>query len=391
MNWRSPVVMGPNQFLLPKSWLHIHYFEAFNTLFRIENSLRLLVYCILKKQYLDKWDDVEINIDVTRTKRISEITKSRINKVKDYSHLSHPVTNPLMYLTLGDLIKIVLSDQNWPLFQKYFPAKLDILKFKLDEITYIRNALSHFRPISNDDSEAIKIISKQIFFNIEMFLSGILNPQRLIPSNSDEEYIKHLRQELLNKQSPLISTMTITDDGDWITLGVLAPIPELTSNNFNNNIISKHANINIYKLLKSSQPLRKFITFIDEWLPTPIVENDKIANIFKTFNFVFAKSCLKLHYKEITQILSNINDIYAKDLNAISNDFNYSGDFIEYVDIYAMSANNYIINPDKLTNYIFDEEFPEYWGKKNLVINDFISDIFKYPWMPTDISSPYTS
>jgi hypothetical protein len=34
---------------IPDRWLHLHYYEALNILFRFENALRVFVYVILKR------------------------------------------------------------------------------------------------------------------------------------------------------------------------------------------------------------------------------------------------------------------------------------------------------------------------------------------------------
>ena len=45
---------------IPDRWLHLHYYEALNILFRFENALRVFVYVILKREFLDEWDTAAI-------------------------------------------------------------------------------------------------------------------------------------------------------------------------------------------------------------------------------------------------------------------------------------------------------------------------------------------
>ena len=39
--------------VIPSNWIYIHYYEALNTLFRVENSLRVFVYVVLKNIFFD--------------------------------------------------------------------------------------------------------------------------------------------------------------------------------------------------------------------------------------------------------------------------------------------------------------------------------------------------
>ena len=62
MDWKSAQEKEDGQYLIPKRWLEIHYYEALNILFRTENSLRVFVYTILKNKSFDKWADTAIKV-----------------------------------------------------------------------------------------------------------------------------------------------------------------------------------------------------------------------------------------------------------------------------------------------------------------------------------------
>jgi hypothetical protein len=55
MDWRNIVKLENDAIKVPSRWLHLHYYEALNILFRVENSLRMLVYVALKNQYKNQW------------------------------------------------------------------------------------------------------------------------------------------------------------------------------------------------------------------------------------------------------------------------------------------------------------------------------------------------
>ncbi|OBU22867.1 hypothetical protein AYY22_07830 [Photobacterium kishitanii] len=56
MDWKKAEVTENESLVIPKRWLHLHYYEALNILFRFENSLRVFVYVILKKKTKRKMD-----------------------------------------------------------------------------------------------------------------------------------------------------------------------------------------------------------------------------------------------------------------------------------------------------------------------------------------------
>jgi len=77
MEWKESNNIENNNYNLPGDWLKIEYFEALNILFRIENSLRVFVYVILKNQYKDKWKELSITSDDAETSTIGAIAKKR--------------------------------------------------------------------------------------------------------------------------------------------------------------------------------------------------------------------------------------------------------------------------------------------------------------------------
>ena len=61
MQWQDPERVDHNTVRIPERWLYLHYYEAFNLLFRVENALRLLVYVVLKREHGPKWDELSIS------------------------------------------------------------------------------------------------------------------------------------------------------------------------------------------------------------------------------------------------------------------------------------------------------------------------------------------
>ena len=156
MNWSSAKNLDENNYELPGDWLKIEYFEALNILFRVENSLRIFVYIILKNEFKEKWKDLSVTSDDSETSTIGAIAKRRIVQDKNFAYLGYGISSPLLHLTSGELIRIITSDSYWKHFKNYFPGSKEIIKNKLDEIGNGRNSLAHFRPLKKGDIELVK-------------------------------------------------------------------------------------------------------------------------------------------------------------------------------------------------------------------------------------------
>lgn len=63
MDWKVAEVGDNQTYKIPDRWLSLHYYEAINILFRLENALRVLVYLVLKEQFKEKWTEVAIISD----------------------------------------------------------------------------------------------------------------------------------------------------------------------------------------------------------------------------------------------------------------------------------------------------------------------------------------
>ena len=129
MNWGDMEIEKNDDFSIkrkikiPNQWIHSHYYEILNILFRIENSLRIFVYIVLKEQYQDDWYSIQITSDDNEKGTISSIAKRRMSQDEDYGYLGYSVTCPIMYLTSGELISIIVSDCYWKYFNNYFNCK----------------------------------------------------------------------------------------------------------------------------------------------------------------------------------------------------------------------------------------------------------------------------
>lgn len=73
-----------------------------------------------------------------------------------FGYLGFDITAPLMHLTSGELVELIVGNAYWPKFHHSFKGNKEIIKNKLLEIGNIRNSLAHFRPIRPDDIGLVK-------------------------------------------------------------------------------------------------------------------------------------------------------------------------------------------------------------------------------------------
>lgn len=147
MDWKN-IMEGEGGTNIPSSWLYLHYYEALNVLFRVENALRILVYVVIKNAKKDKWLDISLSSDESAETTISALAKKRITQHQTFGYLGYPIDAPMMHLTSGELVRLITSDAYWPCFKEYFLASRQVVTLKLQEIGDVRNALAHFRPIT---------------------------------------------------------------------------------------------------------------------------------------------------------------------------------------------------------------------------------------------------
>ena len=109
---------------------------VFATITAFENATREFVFSVLVEHYKTEWwiKGVQNNI---RTR--AESRKEAESKIK--WHVSRGDAM-MSYLDFGDLVKIMLSSENWSLFQPYVDSQ-DGLRALFDDIEKSRNVIMH--------------------------------------------------------------------------------------------------------------------------------------------------------------------------------------------------------------------------------------------------------
>ncbi|MBZ5627118.1 MAG: hypothetical protein LAQ69_51855, partial [Acidobacteriia bacterium] len=258
MDWGNITKLENDAIKVPDRWLHLHYYEALNVLFRVENALRMLVYVALKNEYRDKWARTSLNSEDGET-TISAIASKRRTQASTFGYLTYPVTSPLMYITTGELTKII--ETQWELFRPYFLGGKEIVSMKLAEIISVRNSFAHFRPIKSDDVETIKQLSKHVLTAAEKELAEMLDSNNTVPTNTAEKWYTDLK--LLNSKHVKLSFTQSTNE-KWITICLTYQPPITARNKYGDTHSFETMKFHSPALLSEYRELASNLTYVTE-------------------------------------------------------------------------------------------------------------------------------
>lgn len=192
MEWEKAEQLDDSTFQIPKCWMFLHYYQAYNVLFRIENALRVFVYLVLKQEYGEQWDlrPVSFGSSTAPNPTIRVLAKERLKISKQYGHLGDAIGSLLQTLTMHELLALILSEKDWQLFTGCFPLSRNLLESKIKEIMAVRNNLAHFRAVTPSDVDDISQIASRVLSGVGDFLQSAITQPRVVPSNCEEEWYR---------------------------------------------------------------------------------------------------------------------------------------------------------------------------------------------------------
>jgi hypothetical protein len=386
MNWKEAKNTENNLYNLPGDWLKIEYFEALNILFRIENSLRVFVYIILKNEYQDKWKDLSITSDDAETSTLGAIAKKRLSQDKNYAYLGYVLNSPLLHLTSGELIRIITSESYWKLFKNYFLGSKEIIKNKLDEIGNVRNSLAHFRPIKKGDIELVKQNSIHTLSEIEKTMKDFITCPDIVPTNTEDSWYKDIIT-LGIEECKIAFKQSKKEEWIKLILSFTSPVYQRQKSYYGFSI--RTVNLKTDKILINYPDLSKHTISVTELTPSAFIKEPESHVFTKQIRFTFSKKSLEKNYLDIKAELEKILLQISKELALIKEDNLARGKLIEIVNC---RFEKYKDGPyHRFERDVFETEFDEdspveFWGTFNHSSKNFITDTDKYPWMPVDIS-----
>jgi hypothetical protein len=383
MDWKSATIKDDGTILIPERWLHLHYYEALNILFRMENALRVFVYVVLKNKFREKWAETTLQTIDDDNSTIAATAAKRLTQAKGYGYLGYEISSPLMYLNSGELTRIITSESYWDLFKPYLEGRT-----KLDEIGTVRNSLAHFRPLKYDDIELIKQNVKHAFVGIEQSLAEMTQADRVVPTNTTAEWYKNLS----TLGSNLCTVRLFQDRSDrWIRMVIEYSCVMLQNSGPGGYRSFRLTNLLSPEIIKKFPKLASVLTFMTEDIPGVQMSSDNSPKFRKRVSLVFSKVVLLDAH---TQVSDQVRELLLKietETELVQQDNLARGDFIDSarVSSYLQKDKDYNwwnTDTDNMKNRFGDSDPPEYWGEMNLYRGDFIAGSQKYPWMPSDIS-----
>ncbi|WP_331350739.1 hypothetical protein [Cellvibrio sp. UBA7671] len=389
MEWQTATAKENNEYKIPERWLHLHYYEALNILFRFENSLRVFVYAVLKNKYYEQWKTQTFNTGDSQQKSIQNLAAKRISQAENFGYLGYDVKCPIMHLTSGELIELLTSDNYWPLFKSHFRGNKEIIKNKLLEIGSIRNSLAHFRPIKSDDVEIIKQNAKHTLIEIEKCLDNIFNQEQKVPTNSTFSWYKKISTlgNTFVTTNPLISK-----DEKWINLQLIFRSPMLEKNKYGDTYVAyKIAKLITPNIARDFTDLSSLVTYISESIRYPGINQDHDIHIRKIVNIVLSEQALRENSEAILMGIENIISKISEESELLIQDNLAKGTLLETA---SCSAHRLETGDRKYWKFEYNnlkrsyqpDDPDEYWGDFFSNEHDIVAGSTIYPWMSSEIS-----
>ncbi len=388
MLWEKAAKVPDGKLDVPSSWLYPHYYEALTVLFRVENALRLFVYLVLKEQFGPKWKDLEISSDEEAKTSIGALARRRIEQGKMFGYLSYPIQSSLMHLTSGELVRLIIHDSYWPVFKEYFFAAKSVVTLKLQEIGTIRNGLAHFRPLSPNDVEVVKLNANQMLSEVERTLIEIIQCPQGVPTNTTEDWYTQLRT--LGTDQVTMNFLQSKDER-WVKITLRYGITHLSGAPNRDRSFQRYriTNLDTPAILLTQDTLRNYVLFVTERLPVLRVSEELIPVGHKEIGLTFSRRNLAEKYADIKESLERVLAQISEETALLREDQLARGRLVQGAIIVARATDGEVpqwrVNTAPLRSQSPDEELPEYWGRI-VAISDFISATEDYPWMPVKVS-----
>lgn len=388
MEWSKPESGEDNALKIPRKWLYLHYYEALTALFRIENALRMFVYVVLKDERKSKWGDLTISSDDGNDTTIVAIAKKRLTQDERFGYLGYRISSPLMHLTSGELIRVILADSYWPWFAQFFPMTKEIVRTKLEEIGNIRNALAHFRPIKSDDVEVVKQNANQVLSRVEDALQNVVNTNQAVPTNTTDAWYSELKAIAGQYCS---TSFRQSENENWIQLIVPYSCPIVGAPYVGESYARYEVlTLNSSNILRKAPTILDHVIFASELVPYAFLRDQQTPEFRKSVQLLFSRHTLAAQYAALKRELEDVVRTITTESDLILEDNLARGELVRLSAVTANKHEKYGFMPDnrQLATPLRPDDPVEYWGGKPAWTFDLVTDTDSYPWMPVNVSEP---
>jgi len=147
--------------------------RLFRLAWQLENWLRTIVYVELRASRKD-WEDA-IKKCVSNSNKVWP--PLHLSRDKSLHHMKTHHEGALSYLTFGELWNLISGNDNWPLFEQYFPPRDNVFA-RIEEIKTIRNRVAHFRTPQRHDEDRFKLFMQDMQSGIRIFCTRYTTSKR---------------------------------------------------------------------------------------------------------------------------------------------------------------------------------------------------------------------
>jgi hypothetical protein len=386
MRWTKASKLKDGNLEVPDNWLFPHYYDALNTLFRVENGLRTFVYVVLKSHHHAAWTELTLATDDGGSSTISAISKKRLARDQRFGYLGYAINSPLAHLTSGELIGVILADPYWPQFAQHFPTSKEVVRLKLEEIGNVRNALAHFRPIKPDDVEVVKQNANQVLSGIERLLENAIRTPQDVPSNTADDW--YAAFERLN--SSMAVDLFQSDDEQWLRVQLTYPCrsigPSYESASF------QHLRLlapNVSAILRGSSEVSDSVVLCYDY---PVYSHSTSANTTPSFavevNFTFDRKTFVERHRELAEEFRAIIETMHQDTVLIADDNLVRGRYVRIggATISSKPSLGWTADRLELATPARSDDPPEFWGSKPFWGDNLLTETPVYPWMRVEVA-----
>ena len=306
---------------LSKEESHSINSSTFSLLFEFENLLRFVTYIILKAHFGKSWMEINIKSDDQNSVTLSKAFNSRKSWNKKYEYIGISSENPMLFLTSGELVRIITAENIWPLFKHLFTSSKEIVKTKLGEAIAVRNNFAHFRSVNGSDNRILRQSIEVLCKTMESYVEDIYQSKNHFKSNNDYRFYK-----LLKTISGKLYTFKFTrsDQSDYLRLKINIDQPAVHIGNPHMGDFScVLPYLSVERLFEVYPDVRDFMVFCEETIMGNST-GEKLGS--KTIlNILMNTKYLENNIDRFVLILNEVQEQYKKEVEEIKVDKDYRG------------------------------------------------------------------
>lgn len=161
-------------------------------IFQLEYWFRELAYLELKAHFGENWlKEAERALKGSR----GITAEQSLSNDKRHPHMATPENDPLWFLPLEGLLRIIFDETLWPVFEPYLTTK-ELLQAKFTEIMPIRNRIGHNRGLHEDDLDRLRRVLRDLDQGFWRFCTSFNDTQPFIADRRSDAVYSHFQDRM---------------------------------------------------------------------------------------------------------------------------------------------------------------------------------------------------